>query len=82
MLEHLDAIRSEFIEELSKQKKLLNQVAKLQDEVEQLKRTLTVIRSNYPMHNYMCKGCVWADECTDAGNVEGKHHICSSFVAE
>lgn len=82
MLEHLDAIRSEFIEELGKRKDLLDRVDKLQNEVEQLKHTLTVIRSSYPMHNYMCKGCAWADECTDAGNVEGKNQICSAFVAE
>lgn len=82
MLEHLDAIRTEFIEELDKRKTLLDQIAKLQSELEEIKRTLVVIRSSYPMHNYMCSKCAWCDECTDAGNVEGKNQICSSFVAE
>lgn len=82
MLEHLDAIRSEFIEELDKRKILLDKINELQNEIEELKHTLIVIRSSYPMHNYMCKGCVWADECSDAGNVEGKNQICSAFVAE
>lgn len=85
----LDAIKKEFREELNKRIELLDRINILQKEMSDLHvkvsvmtNTLKTIRKSYPMRNFLCKKCVWRDECTDAGRVDGKDQICSSFVAE
>ena len=74
-------IRTEFMKELDKRKELLDKIAKLQKENEQLMRDLKAYRSFYPMKNEVCGKCMFADECIDENRVEGKK-FCSSFHAE
>lgn len=85
----LDAIKKEFKEELDKRMELLNKIDALQKEIADLQvkvsvmtPTLKTIRKSYPMRNFLCRKCAWRDECTDAGRVDGKDQICSSFVSE
>lgn len=78
--ESLDFIRTEFLKELDKRKKLLDEIVELQEDNEQLERDLKAYRSFYPMKNEVCGMCEFADECIDANRVEGKR-FCSSFHA-
>lgn len=73
-------IRVEFLKEHDKRKDLLDKIAELQDEIEQLNRDLKAYRSFYPMKNEVCEKCMFADECIDENRVEGKL-FCSSFHA-
>lgn len=79
--ESLDFIRTEFLKELDKRKDLLDDIAELQEENEQLKRDIKAYRSFYPMKNEVCGRCMFADECYDENRVEGKR-FCSSFHAK
>ena len=47
--ESLDFIRTEFLKELDTRKELLDEIAELQEDNEQLKRDLKAYRSFYPM---------------------------------
>lgn len=79
--ESLNFIRTEFLKELDKRKELLDEIAELQEENEQLKRDLKAYRSFYQMKNEVCGKCMFADECSDENRVEWKR-FCSSFHAK
>lgn len=79
--EAFNFIRTEFMKELDKRKELLDKIAELQEDNEQLKRDLKTYRSFYPMKNEVCGKCMFADECLDENRVEGKR-LCSSFHAK
>lgn len=79
--ESLDFIRTEFLKELDKRKELLDKIAELQIEYEQLKHDFTTYRSFYPMKNEVCGKCMFADECSDVNRVDGKR-FCTSFHAK
>lgn len=79
--ESLDFIRTEFLKELDKRKELLDEIAELQEDNEQLKRDLKAYRSFYLMKNEVCGKCEYADECIDENRAEGKR-FCSSFHAK
>lgn len=52
--ESLYCIRVEFLKELDKRKELLDKIAELQAEIEQLNRDLKAYRTFYPMKNEVC----------------------------
>lgn len=79
--ESFNFIKEEFRKELDKRNELLDKIAELQEENEQLKRDLNAYRSFYPMKNEVCGKCMFADECSDENRVEGKR-FCSSFHAK
>ena len=79
--ESLDFIRTEFLKELDKRKELLDEIAELQEDNEQLRRDLRAYRSIFTMKNEVCGKCAFADECLDENRVEGKR-LCSSFHAK
>lgn len=79
--ESLDLIRAEFMKEFDKRKELLDKIAELLEENDQLKRDIKAYRSFYPMKNEVCRKCMFADECYDENRVEGKR-FCSSFHAK
>lgn len=79
--ESLNIIRTEFLMEIEKREELLDKIAELQEDNEQLKRDIKAYRSFYPMKNEVCGKCVFADECSDENRVEGKS-LCSSFHAK
>lgn len=77
----LNSIRAEFMTELDKREELLDNIANLQNKINQLKRDLAAYRSIYLMKNEMCDRCEFADECIDANRVEGRK-CCTSFHAQ
>lgn len=76
----LYGIKAEFMDELDKRKKLLDKIARLQEENEQLYRDLAAYQSVYSMKNEICRLCEFEDECIDANRVDGKK-LCASFHA-
>lgn len=77
----LNNIKTEFMKELDKRKDLLDKIARLQNENEQLKQDLKAYRAIYKMKNEVCEKCVFADECLDANRVDGQR-LCTSFHAK
>lgn len=78
----LDSIKQEFKNELDKRKELLDKYDETLRNLHTVEHTLLVIRRNYSMKNELCEVCMFSDECTDAGCVEGRNQICNGFLAK
>lgn len=77
----LDSIKTEFTKEIDKRNELLDKVAKLQKDNEQLEQDLKFYRSIFTMNQDVCAKCMFNGECISAGRVDGKE-LCSSFHAK
>lgn len=79
---YLESIKQDFKNELKKREKLLDKYDETLRNLRTVEHTLNVLRRNYPMKNEICELCMFNDECTDAGRVEGRNQICSGFLAK